>query len=262
MKQTHIMTVNSNRVAVRKQGSGAFTLIELLVVVAVISVLLAILFPVLSRVRKLANIIPCQSNLRQIAVAYQAYLNDHDGAFYQGFNANVLYGGWAGEDPNSPRPLNKYLSLPEIPQSEKQARVFRCPSDKGANGVPFYFYNKIGTSYQTNILLIGQDQIGGLPGATDLAIEINKRLPNLNLSRVDNHSLLALIGDFGWSNDWLPRVPREPRDGNWHGRLFWHNIAFLDGHVDFVHIRKGHYLTDEYTVLPFKELYALAREVQ
>jgi hypothetical protein len=39
-------------------------------------------------------------------------------------------------------------------------------------------------------------------------------------------------------------------------------MAFLDGHVGFLNLRKGIYVADEYTVLPFKELHGLAREIQ
>jgi len=185
-------------------------------------------------------------------------LEDHDGTFYQGINANVLYGGWAGVDfPSRSRPLNKYLSLHEKPESESQARVFRCPCDEGRRGVPWYY--SVGTSYQTNILLVGQDRIGWLP-SIELRDEINARLVNLNRSRVDNPGRLLLIGDYGWSNCWQPRVPRV---GDWHSRRCWHNLAYLDGHVAFVHIRKGVYITDQYTVLPFKEkVYDLAHKVQ
>jgi len=46
-----------------------FTLIELLVVIAVLSILLAILLPTLSKTRELSKRTVCQSNLRQIAQA-------------------------------------------------------------------------------------------------------------------------------------------------------------------------------------------------
>jgi hypothetical protein len=39
-------------------------------------------------------------------------------------------------------------------------------------------------------------------------------------------------------------------------------VAFLDGHVEFIRIRKGLYVTPEYCVLPFAELYGLALKVQ
>jgi prepilin-type N-terminal cleavage/methylation domain-containing protein len=54
----------------------AFTLIELLVVISVIAILMGILMPVLGRARGVANRTICKSNLRQIGVAFRAYLDD------------------------------------------------------------------------------------------------------------------------------------------------------------------------------------------
>ncbi|MHC4494929.1 MAG: type II secretion system protein, partial [Planctomycetota bacterium] len=51
----------------------AFTLIELLVVIAIIALLLSILMPVLSYVRKQARSSACQSNLRQLWLAMNLY---------------------------------------------------------------------------------------------------------------------------------------------------------------------------------------------
>jgi prepilin-type N-terminal cleavage/methylation domain-containing protein/prepilin-type processing-associated H-X9-DG protein len=55
-----------------------FTLIELLVVVAIIAILAAILFPVFAHARDAAKRANCISNLRQIALAHQMYVQDHD----------------------------------------------------------------------------------------------------------------------------------------------------------------------------------------
>jgi len=57
----------------------AFTLIELLVVISVIAVLMAVLLPVLGRVRKQAKSVVCKANLRQWGIAFSAYVGDHDG---------------------------------------------------------------------------------------------------------------------------------------------------------------------------------------
>ncbi|HUV62358.1 MAG TPA: type II secretion system protein, partial [Sedimentisphaerales bacterium] len=137
---------------------SGFTLIELLVVIAVIAVLLAVLMPALRKARTLTKRIACQSNLKQIAVAWSMYLDDNEGRFYQGRNAHLDYGGWKGIQGWSPRPLNRYFDLPEdLPQDldlENAARIFCCPGDRG--GVPGYAvqekaYHYLGTSYQTNI---------------------------------------------------------------------------------------------------------------
>jgi prepilin-type N-terminal cleavage/methylation domain-containing protein/prepilin-type processing-associated H-X9-DG protein len=58
-----------------RSGKG-FTLIELLVVIAIIAILAAILFPVFLRAKAASQNAKCASNLRQLGVAFRAYLDD------------------------------------------------------------------------------------------------------------------------------------------------------------------------------------------
>lgn len=53
-----------------------FTLIELLVVISIIAILAAMLLPAVGMVRDAARSMRCRSNLRQIAMAYEAYAVD------------------------------------------------------------------------------------------------------------------------------------------------------------------------------------------
>jgi prepilin-type N-terminal cleavage/methylation domain-containing protein/prepilin-type processing-associated H-X9-DG protein len=63
------------------QNRRAFTLIELLVVISIIVLLMALLFPALSRARKQARAVVCQSRQRGWSVTFAAYQNDYDGRF-------------------------------------------------------------------------------------------------------------------------------------------------------------------------------------
>jgi prepilin-type N-terminal cleavage/methylation domain-containing protein/prepilin-type processing-associated H-X9-DG protein len=64
----------------KKKG---FTLIELLVVIAIIALLMSILMPALSKVRKQALAVSCQSRLKQWGVIFSMYTNENGGLFHQ-----------------------------------------------------------------------------------------------------------------------------------------------------------------------------------
>jgi len=71
------MRNNADRLTKR----AGFTLIELLVVIAIVAVIAAILFPVFATVRERGRRTVCQSNLKQIAVAMQQYVQDNGGVY-------------------------------------------------------------------------------------------------------------------------------------------------------------------------------------
>ena len=97
-------------------------------------------------------------------------------------------------------------------------------------------------------------------GYVALRRAINTRLDGI--SRMDvttNPALLLLVGDNNWIREWHPATPHGQ---DWHGKLHYFNIAFLDCHVDFIRIRKGLFVTPEYSVIPFRDLHKLAYSVQ
>lgn len=56
--------------------SHAFTIIELLVVISIISLLISLVLPLLSKARRVAKVTQCASNLRQVGIGVMAYTSD------------------------------------------------------------------------------------------------------------------------------------------------------------------------------------------
>ncbi len=60
-----------------RRRRAAFTLVEMLVVIAIIMLLMGLLLPVLGRVKEQARKVRARSEVRQIELAWKAYLQDH-----------------------------------------------------------------------------------------------------------------------------------------------------------------------------------------
>jgi prepilin-type N-terminal cleavage/methylation domain-containing protein len=65
-----------------KNSVRGFTLIELLVVMAVVAILASIALPFFNTIQEKAQITQDLSNLRQLGIATQTYLNDHDAVLF------------------------------------------------------------------------------------------------------------------------------------------------------------------------------------
>ena len=244
----------------------AFTLIEVLVVCAVVAVLLCLLLPVLGRARTAARRCACQGNLRQIWVAWDLYLTDSDGRFFRGQNHNFDFGGWQGHGPYvARRPLNWYLGLPVDAASGKGTEVFRCPDDQGGRDYPEKAYDFFGNSFQANILLAGPSTLPTLNWVPEpvrtINLELNRPLAGLARAGISEPARLAFLGDRNWVSQWEP-LNLDLCGGTWHGRLHCHNVTFMDGHGQFLRIRKGLYVDEAYTVVPFGALSGQIRDLQ
>lgn len=117
----------------------AFTLIELVVVMAVISLLAALLLPALGRAKESGRGTVCLSNLHQIGIALQLYVQDNHNRLPfmndKSLKTTNLY-------PAPDVVLSNYLG---------NLNVLRCPSDKQ------HVFELTGSSYSWNSLLNGQD---------------------------------------------------------------------------------------------------------
>ena len=118
----------------------------MLVVVGIIAILIAFLMPALARARRQAQQVACQSNLRQIGLAFHMFANDHQGRLpaCQGVGTTTLgpsteywKGDWLGNaydvsgNPSNADTTSFFDSIPQsgtiYPYLGKTGAALRCP---------------------------------------------------------------------------------------------------------------------------------------
>jgi len=124
---------------------AAFTLVELLVVFAIIASLVSLLMPTITTVRQKANTLACVSNMRQIGISAQLYINDHG-------SRTPIIEPWPAQPVYSPSDGAQTILQALGPYGVTTA-VLKCPSDLAG---PNYFA-KEGSSYQWFPMANGQN---------------------------------------------------------------------------------------------------------
>ncbi len=103
---------------------NAFTLLEILVVVAILTLLLAIIFPAFAGARRQARRTACLTNLSSVAKAIQTYATANSSRLPVASYNRVPYGAKKDSDDDSWKVLNPFLTGDGY-------GVLQCPCDHG-----------------------------------------------------------------------------------------------------------------------------------
>jgi prepilin-type N-terminal cleavage/methylation domain-containing protein/prepilin-type processing-associated H-X9-DG protein len=215
----------------------AFTLIELLVVIAIIAILAAILFPVFARARESARKASCQSNLKQIGLAFGMYRQDYDETMPTGNNptngacdTNLLRTGWEGWISNALVPYVKNTGIWKCP-SYPVTGTNRNDSGRCGNPIPPAYQDKVyRISYAYNYLGVNANPANtgnNMPGCGS-ADSACLRPAELAIMWDSVNPWVDFNGGF-WPRDIQQFLNKNQNYGHWHGEMA--NFLYYDGHV-------------------------------
>lgn len=211
-------------------GKRPFTLIELMVVIAVITILMAVLMPVVERAREMGRRSRCASNLRQSQVAISLYANDHDGRIPLGRDPQDIYPGTSPNEPVLPHLWSVPVTADPLREYDMTSGVVRCPSSGRERG----FHRQVNSSDTAGAYCVMDYSY--LPGL-DLNEENYWGCPTWRENRMDStvagtrlhrtESWKAIMSDFA-------RVYYDPE----RGHLFQQNHGVSEGNVSWTFIRE------------------------
>jgi len=181
-----IPTRGANRALPTK--SRGFTLVELLTVVAILAVLMALLLPVLGKIREKTNTTKCVGNLRQIGALAGIYLADNDGYLPYWRTWTDGAGSWAWD--NYAYTATRGGELPRLagyhPGGLLTAAQYDAPGSKNLFNCPSNTSKVRSKGYAANRLLMG-----------DISIPSTRK----KLVAIPRHRSLVLIADNATSKE-------------------------------------------------------------
>lgn len=196
------------------RNQSGFTLTELLVVLAILAVLAAVLFPVLHSAREKAWETTCASNLHQLGLAVEMYLQDNDETFPVSFVA-----GREGPDLSWRESVQPYV---------RNTGILTCPASEHRGPKADELPPEARASYALNAWL----------SPPDLTARGGGRGEPAALGAVGDSSGTIMLCDAGYSNapvalDWdhylaLGMQEQPLPTERHHGAA---NFCFVDGHV-------------------------------
>lgn len=206
-----------NRASPQNSQRG-FTLIELLVVVSIIALLIAILLPALSRARATAEGIACQSNMRQVGILVQIYLDAFDEYPPTTNKAGTVFSNqWKGRLADyGGLPMQDSLNYYNIADTEES--IFSCPTTEGTIAAHSYRTYRMTSSVLYGVI---GDTIGRKRS------DIYNVAINLPLSEI---AVMSEGQGAGGSQFFYNQI--LDRIATWHNDRA--NVLYVDGHVGVV----------------------------